>query len=902
VSANRLIGDVHHVIVVALLLLAFALRVRNLGGQSIWWDEAFTWQMTSHGWDNFWHVLLTGDRNPPLYFVSVAVWGGFAGWSEFSLRFLSVIYGVIGLAFFANLVKRLFGVNASVWALAFAACSPALTVYSQEGRMYALFFMLTAATLYFGLRTSDFRLGGQGLEIRGWRRTWPCLLCEAALLLTHYFAIPIVATLNLFAFVILFQQHAKFSAYAHWIGGQVFAALPVLIWATVVFATPGSLTLAHEPPPNVLEFARQGVVLWMTGVRDLNGAQNAMVLPVISLTIVAALGARQVNRRSAQLMLVFGAVILVPAFVLTRVLTSFHPRYLLPYSIPLFVLTSGALSDLRFDRKRTSIIAGWVAGGAALLLTMWVLVNGWEIAASPAYANDDARGVAAYLDDHAIAGDVILIEANDYTLPYYSHGPASIRMITASTEDAALTQLSDAIGGAKRVWLAHWNISTQDRRGYWRFLLEQSGSLKDWTSYHGYELYRYDIQSALREPALDANVLHTSDSLVRKWSGVEGQTDDGALTFAIEWRVPATFDLPLNASVRLMDASGERFSSVDAPVVAGVGSAKDQSGITLPTPNYYVLPVPPGTPPRVYTLTVQAYTGPEVISEYVLGTIRLPRRLEVADPYRTLGSHWHEIVQEVSPNLDLESFSESGVTRAGVEPLASVHVALRWRKIGSASNTVPHLRLIQGNRVWADVGSDFFARDYPFEQWAHGETVIDRRQIMYPPVRGPIELQVGQGDYWIPLTTLTLDESTLQFNAPSMQHAQSAQFDDFTELLGYDLKSDAITPDRPLDLTLYWQANNTEPITTAYTVFTQLIAPDGHLVAQHDAPPDLPTIAWVPGQVIADHHALKIVDATYRGPATLIVGWYNSATIVRLKTHSGEDHVALQTLVMVGNP
>jgi hypothetical protein len=68
-------------IILAALLMAFALWSWNLSAQSVWWDEAFTWQTTSHGLANFWQMLLTGDRNPPLYFVSVALWGSVAGWS-----------------------------------------------------------------------------------------------------------------------------------------------------------------------------------------------------------------------------------------------------------------------------------------------------------------------------------------------------------------------------------------------------------------------------------------------------------------------------------------------------------------------------------------------------------------------------------------------------------------------------------------------------------------------------------------------------------------------------------------------------------------------------------------------------------------------------------------------------
>src|SRR5512136_2734505 len=124
-------------IILSLLLLAFALRVWSLPAQSMWWDEAFTWQTTSHGLANFWQMLLTGDRNPPLYFVSAAVWGSLAGWSEFSLRFVSVVWSVIGLAFLFNLAKRSYSTSAGLWTLALAAIAPVLVVYAQEARMYA---------------------------------------------------------------------------------------------------------------------------------------------------------------------------------------------------------------------------------------------------------------------------------------------------------------------------------------------------------------------------------------------------------------------------------------------------------------------------------------------------------------------------------------------------------------------------------------------------------------------------------------------------------------------------------------------------------------------------------------------------------------------------------------------
>ncbi|MFN8598174.1 MAG: glycosyltransferase family 39 protein, partial [Anaerolineae bacterium] len=222
----------------ALLLAAFAIRVWTLSTSSVWWDEAFTWQTTSHGWDNLWHLLQTGDRNPPLYFLSLMVWGSVAGWSEFSLRFLSVIYGLLGVACLARLAQRLFGSTASLWTLALAALSPALTLYSQEGRAYALFFACAMATVYFGFLILEF-----GLNHRAWRAF---LIAEILLLLTHYFAVPIVLAINVLIVVRLWRQHAAWRMCLKWIAGQLLAALPLLIWTLLIFRTPGSLTTAAE--------------------------------------------------------------------------------------------------------------------------------------------------------------------------------------------------------------------------------------------------------------------------------------------------------------------------------------------------------------------------------------------------------------------------------------------------------------------------------------------------------------------------------------------------------------------------------------------------------------------------------------------------------------------------------
>ncbi|CAG0934588.1 hypothetical protein TFLX_03562 [Thermoflexales bacterium] len=893
----------HYRLILILLLLGFDLRVWNLAGQSFWWDEAFTWQTISHGLANFWQMLLTGDRNPPLYFVSVVLGGNVTGWSEFSLRFVSVCWMMIGLAFLYNLAKRAYSTSAGLWALALAVNAPALVVYAQEARMYAAFFALAAATLYFAWRI--FEISGQPSAvshqrsaISGQREIWAFLLCEAGLLLTHYFAIPLVATLNLFVLFVLLRRRARFVTYAKWIGGQVLAALPLMIWTLIVFTTPGSLIRPQETSPDAMAFIAQVVTLWLSGTRGLQS--DWIVLPWLAWLIlpVALLGAWTANRQSTRWVTAFAGTALAGAYLMTLLLTSFHPRYALPYSVPLFVMIGAALSNLSASHaveEKRSRVRRWFIGAVAISLVLVALVAGGQAASATTFAKDDARGVAAYLKQNAAADDVILIEANDYTLNYYDHGPAQTKMITATTELEALRQLQDAIGSAQQVWLPHWKISTQDPRGYWPFLFELAGSLKAQTAFHGYDLFEYELASPLREAEMEAA---SADGMLTQCSNLVDQGTTGALAFALTWLPSVQVFEPTLTSVRLSDARGNTLGARDGRLLDEGGRTTDRWLSLQPATNYYVLPIPPGTPPGTYTVTAQLYDIRGTLADEVVGTVELSRQLDTSDPYRTLaGYKWlTPTTMHIVSGLTLEAYAVSPQKPWQPMPIA---VTLRWRKTGEVPDFAPRLRLAQAHRVWNEIESTLLEREYPIAQWVEGETVIDRLQIDYPPVRGPIELQVGQGDQWVTLTVLQLDELRLRFNPPSMQHTQTAQFGDFAELLGYDLNPDSLSAARPLDLTLYWRATNTEPLTTPYTVFTQILAPDGHLVAQADAPPQPPTVQWVPGQIVSDEHWIKIVDPAYRGPATLIVGWYNSASVERVPVKSGGDYVTLHAPVRV---
>ncbi len=110
------------------------------------------------------------------------------------------------------------------------------------------------------------------------------------------------------------------------------------------------------------------------------------------------------------------------------------------------------------------------------------------------------------------------------------------------------------------------------------------------------------------------------------------------------------------------------------------------------------------------------------------------------------------------------------------------------------------------------------------------------------------------------------------------------------------------TPVRLLPVTLYWQADT--PVARNYTVFAQLIAPDGTLAAQNDSQPIYgyyPTSQWRPGEIVPDRITIALPRTLSPGRYTLIAGLYDAETLARLPLADGSgDYVAL-TEVEIGD-
>ena len=199
----------NHLALLAMLLLAFALRVYRLDSQSLWYDEAVTAQVASQGIGELTRWT-ADDIQPPLYYYVAAGWLRLAGRGEWALRFPSAFFGTLTVPLMWAVALRLFGRGrrgrvAALAAALLTALSPLYVYYAQEARMYTLLtflgllagYALLRATADAGRQTKDEgrrtkdRQDVSSFVLRLSSVKWWFLfvIASAALLYTHYFGV-----------------------------------------------------------------------------------------------------------------------------------------------------------------------------------------------------------------------------------------------------------------------------------------------------------------------------------------------------------------------------------------------------------------------------------------------------------------------------------------------------------------------------------------------------------------------------------------------------------------------------------------------------------------------------------------------------------------------------------------
>lgn len=904
-------------LLLGLILMAFALRLYRIAVQSWWWDEGYSTYLARHG-------ILTAirmtavDIHPPLYYILLSLWGSLAGYTEFTSRFLSTIFGLLLLPLLYRVGRRGVGPAVGLLAAGLAVLAPVYVYYAQETRMYTLFALEYLAAL---------ALLGRLMR----RPTWPpgtlaaMGLVEAAMLYTHYFSVVAVAYLNIAAFVLLQRQPAaqRRPNRRAWLLTQALVILAYGPWLPPAYRQTGQHSDERATFPTFPEFLALTWHFFNIGIREVLGktgeppprpgfvAASSAYGAAFAFALLGA-GLRAWRRRGRGiafpiLWLSAFALPLLLVFGITRWKPIVHPRYILMLTPALLLTTAALAADLWLARLgRVLAMALLVTLGATDLQGLWIVYY------DPAFFREDVRGVGAYLNRVTTSEDAIVVDSEEYTLQQYYTGPAPIQGIKMRGREAeGLAELQRVTAGKRRVFLLHWFRSVTDDKRFIPFLLERAGRLVEHREFNGYTLWVYALERPVSMPPLAPMEANFGDRL---WlTGIFTETTAYAgegIPVALRWRMPAPIGENLKAAVALRDPGGERVSGMDWMLMNDLHRYTARWAPGEETTTYFVVPVPLGAPPGPYTLTVTLYREPDLRGldlldaaknpggrVLVLGPVQVLPPRAALDPYGTLGG-FPRLADPVplGEGLRLLGFQFQNPRLA---PGESLRVALLLEATSAGLPNRP-LRLIvrRGDEILGAQSGDPGYGRYPPAEWPVGVPILDRRAVRLPPQTppGPAEVRLGWGDGpEVPLGTIAIAGRPRRFEAPTVDLPVGRRFPGLAELVGVSVDRTALRPGEELTVRLVWRALNEDPIERSYVVSVQVLNAEGRLVGQDDRPPAdgaAPTATWVKDEYIEDVHSVAFREPL-RGPGRLWVVLYDPDTMQRVRADDGKDHIEL---------
>ncbi len=128
-----------------------------------------------------------------------------------------------------------------------------------------------------------------------------------------------------------------------------------------------------------------------------------------------------------------------------------------------------------------------------------------------------------------------------------------------------------------------------------------------------------------------------------------------------------------------------------------------------------------------------------------------------------------------------------------------------------------------------------------------------------------------------------------------------ANFDNTIVLISAEFAAGDLLPGQTLDVTLEWQSMR--QVSEDYTVFVQLLGPDGLLHGQTDMWPvqgTYPTSAWEPGRRVVDRHHVTLEPDAPPGSYRLLIGLYLLGTGERLPVVDMEGTVFDDKITLEG--
>jgi hypothetical protein len=530
--------------------------------------------------------------------------------------------------------------------------------------------------------------------------------------------------------------------------------------------------------------------------------------------------------------------------------------------------------------------------------------------------------VAFILPRNTAAGDINRNFTTDFVIEL-GDSPSS-HFWVVDDERTLADDLTQAAADHTVIRIIEWKTSKHtgaDPKGAMDYYLEKYGYYNHRHGFDSFDIHTYQLET--KAPNIAANeILQPINDISfgnqLKLTGVAfGDAGDVSavnqpqahsndlLWLRLAWEKMSEHPENLKTSILLYSTDGQLITQIDKLLLNNINQLGSREWpVGEQSDSYFLIPIPPATPPGNYVLQVAVY-GEESLTRLVpstdagsrtaaLGNVKIVPAQKRAKPEQV--SLALPIGREILPNLTLVGFETlpGETVRTG----ANLGASILWQAGEQPTDQDIAMQLVaktgEGRtefNISEPVG--LAGNEYPTSAWQPGELLRGWLLARVPPSLEPglYELEIRLVSATeptnelgrLPIGEFTISGWSRNFTPPQPQLPVNANYNSQATLLGIDANAVSVIPGAPLEITTYWRAD--AEFNQDMTSFVQVIGPDGNLYGQLDHTPgngEFPTSGWLPGEYITDINTITISPDAPSGDYQIAIGFYSPDTGKRL--------------------
>ena len=584
-------------IIVAVLLLAFALRLYRLDHQSLWNDEGNSARLSERAIS----LIIEGtaaDVHPPFYYLLLAGSRQLIGASEFALRFVSVTAGLLTVAVTIALAKQLANQRVASIAGLFIAISPPLIYYSQEARMYSLLGLCATLSTF--------------LLIRWWHTPtrWGLLvgytLCATAGLYTHYSFPAILLAHNIVIALWLLigyktEAQQTLIRFGRWCGLMITTLILYSPWLPIFLRSQGQRPPGEESAASyILQTSR-----WLIVGANATYSGSYLILFVLLITVYTYWK----DSKRLPLLILW----LITPITLLGLAGATLPSYMKFFTVvvpPFWLLVAlgvEALPQLRvppIGRLILVAVLAWPMGNA--------LNNLYH---DPTYFRADYRAIAQQIEAEAHPTAAVILNApNQWEVftYYFKDVPAVYplpRFVTnAENITAELEEIKQKHG---RIYAIFWGSEGFDPDQVVERWLDANGfkAIDEWRGDLRFVMYALPGKTATQPTAATDLVFGNAEIQLEGWATgqeISEQQPGDILQLTLFWQAQQQLENRYKIFIHILNENGELVAQRDSEPVGNLAPTNTWSPNQTIIDNHGLL-LPTDLPAGQYTLSIGMY-------------------------------------------------------------------------------------------------------------------------------------------------------------------------------------------------------------------------------------------------------------------------------------------------------